>query len=182
MREKRLVTFRMAPKKSNRKAKAVEILASGWKKCKLYEPDIVDLVEMRLLQSRAVIQWHSPEGEDRPYEGSNEIVLFRAYVERGFAVPTSDFFRGLLWHWGIQLHHLTPNSILHLAIFTHFCEAFLGIELHFDLFRYLFFLCPQPSANRIAEVGGAEVILLRGKEDEYLFYQPSGKGVEWKSF
>jgi hypothetical protein len=34
----------------------------------------------------------------------------------------------LLFHYGIQLHHLNPNYVLHVAIFVHFCEAFLGIE------------------------------------------------------
>ena len=92
MREKRLVTFRMALKKSNRKGKAVETLASGWKKCKLSESGIVSLVDYHLLQSRSIIQWHSAEGEDKPYEGTNEIILFRAFVERGLAVPISDFF------------------------------------------------------------------------------------------
>jgi len=29
-------------------------------------------------------------------------------------------------------HHLDPPSILHVSTFVHFCETFLGIELHFD--------------------------------------------------
>ena len=37
---------------------------------------------------------------------------------------------------GIQVHHLTPNSILHISIFVHLYEAFLGIEPHFDLFQH----------------------------------------------
>ena len=35
---------------------------------------------------------------------------------------------------GVQVHHLTPNLIIHISIFVHLCEAFLGIEPHFDLF------------------------------------------------
>jgi hypothetical protein len=31
-------------------------------------------------------------------------------------------------------------------------------------------------------VGGAELIILPKREDEYLFYRPSRKGVEWKIF
>jgi uncharacterized membrane protein YjjP (DUF1212 family) len=34
----------------------------------------------------------------------------------------------------IQIHHLNPNSIAHVAIFVHLCEAFLGIEPNFALF------------------------------------------------
>jgi hypothetical protein len=35
---------------------------------------------------------------------------------------------------------LTPNSILHLAIFITLCEAFLGIEPHFGLWKKIFFV------------------------------------------
>jgi hypothetical protein len=80
----------MTPKKSKRE---VETLVIRWKKCKLSEDGIYSLVEDRILRTRAIIQWRSADGEDRPYEGTNEIVLFRSFVERGLAIPTSDFFR-----------------------------------------------------------------------------------------
>jgi hypothetical protein len=35
--------------------------------------------------------------------------------------------------YGVQLHHLTPNSLLHIACFITLCESFLGIEPHFIL-------------------------------------------------
>ena len=114
---------------------------------------------MDLLQSQAVIQWRVGEGEDYPFEGTLETVLFRDFVERGFAVPVSEFFHALFHFWGIQLHHLTPQSILHLSIFTHFCEAFLGILPHFHLFQYFFIIVPIPNATKPAVVGGCELVL-----------------------
>ena len=69
---------------------------------------------------------------------TSEIVLFKAFVERGLAIPACDFLRGLLFFWGVQLHHLTPDSILHTAIFVQLCEAFLGIHPHFDLSKVSF--------------------------------------------
>ena len=75
---------------------------------------------MCLLQSQAVIQWRAGEGEDYPFEGTLETVVFRDFVERGLAVTISYLFHALLHFWGMQLHHLTPQSILHLSIFTHF--------------------------------------------------------------
>lgn len=62
-----------------------------------------------------------------PSEGTGELVLFQHLVERNLALPASDFFQGLLRFYGIQIHHLNPNSILHVSIFVHFYEAFLGI-------------------------------------------------------
>jgi hypothetical protein len=83
------------------------------------------------------------------------LLFFLPYVLRGLGFPVSDFFRGLLHHWGVQVHHLTPNSILHISIFVHLCEAFLGIAPHFDLFQYFFHLKPRPNESNVDVVGGA---------------------------
>ena len=93
-------------------------MADGWRKGKLSESAISSLVSRRLLQSRTLIQWQPTEGHGRPFEKTSEIVLFKAFVERGLAIPACDFLWGLLFFWGIHLHHLTPDSILHIAIFV----------------------------------------------------------------
>ena len=144
----------------------------------MFEAAVQELEDMKLLQSRAIIQWRAAEGEDRPYEGTFETVIFRDFVERGLAVPVSDFFHALLRFWGIQLHHLSPQSILHLSIFIHLCEAFLGILPHFHFFQHFFYLRSIPNASKPADVGGAELVLRLESESEYLSYQPSGKGVD----
>ena len=95
---------------------------------------VQELENMGLLQEQGVSQWRAGEGEDYPMEGTLETVMFRDFVERGLAIPVSEFFYRLLQFWGIQLHHLTPQSILHLSIFTHFCEAIFGILPYFHLF------------------------------------------------
>ena len=80
------------------------------------------------------------------------------------------------------MHHLTPQSILHLSIFTHLSEAFLGVLPHFHFFQYFFYLRPIPNASKPANVGGDELVLRPKSESEYLSYQPSGKGVDQKSY
>ena len=59
------------------------------------------------------------------------------------------FSLGSFYYYIIQIHHLTPLSVLHIAVFVHFCKAFLGIEQHFELFRSLYVLFLQPSAEEI---------------------------------
>ena len=174
----------MAPKKNKSKIddEAVANLYTGWRRSKMSEVAVQELENIGLLQSQAVIQWCTGEGEDYPFEGTLETVVFRDFVERGLVVPVSMFFHALLHFWGIQLHHLTPQSILHLSIFTHFCEAFLGILPHFHLFQYFFTLVPIPNATKPAVVGGCELVLRPETRDEYLSYDPAGKGTEWKSF
>ena len=112
----------MAHKKDKSKVDEEEVanLSTGWRKSKMSEAAVQELETMGLLQSQAVIQWHAGEGENYPFEGTIETILFRDFMERGLAVPISEFFHGLLHFWGIQLHHLTPQSILHLPIFVHF--------------------------------------------------------------
>ena len=95
------MTFRMAPKKSKRQASEKEAtMADGWKKSRLSEVAISSLVSRHLFESRALIQWHSAEGHGRPFEKTSEIVLFKAFVERGLAIPACDFLRGLLFLLG----------------------------------------------------------------------------------
>ena len=136
MHVKRSVDFRMAPKKSSKeKGAAVEpTREEGWNTSKCSESDLKTLVLAGLLVPRSVIQWRPALGKDHPYENMGEIVAFTPYLERGLVFPCSSFFYGLLRYYRFQLHHLTPNSLVHISIFVHLCEAFLGIEPHFELF------------------------------------------------
>ena len=45
---------------------------------------------------------------------------------------------GLLNEWGLELQHLNPTGVLHIAGFVTVCEAFLRMEPHADFFRQLF--------------------------------------------
>jgi hypothetical protein len=68
----------------------------------------------------------------------------------------------------VQLHHLTLNSILHIACFITLCESFLGIDPHWVLWRFLFCLRPSVALNKKPELGGA-VVYVRS-ELHYLEY------------
>jgi hypothetical protein len=78
-------------------------------------------------------------------------------VERGLALSASDFFKGLLDYYGIEYLNLNPNGIFHVSVFVQFCEAFLGIKPHWVLFRKVFCVKPQPSANDPRVVEGAVI-------------------------
>ena len=145
MRVKRPVDFRMAPKKSSKgKGVAAEpTREDGWVPSKCSNSDLATLVSDGLLPEKSVIQWCPALGEDRPYENTSKIIAFAPYFERGLGLPCSAFFSGLLHYYRIQLHHLTLNTFVHISIFVHLCEAFLGIEPHFELFRFLFHYNPS---------------------------------------
>jgi len=182
MREKRLVTFRMAPKKSKRQISEREAtMADGWKKSKLSEAAVSSLVSRHLLQSKTLIQWQSAESHGRPFEKTSEIVLFKAFVERGLAIPACNFLRGLLFFWGVQLHHLSPDSILHVAIFVQLCETFLGIHPHFDLLGSRFSLNLYPNLRNIAGVGGVDLQFHPDIAKKYILYSLRRQIGDWKA-
>ena len=109
-----------------------------------------------------------------------EIVAFAPYFEQGLGLPCSAFFSGLLHCYRIQLYHLTPNFFVHISIFVHLCEVFLGIEPHFELFRFLFHLKPQPDSYKLDVVGGAGLQLRQRKDKVYILYKLSSKVIDWK--
>jgi hypothetical protein len=59
------------------------------------------------------------------------------------------------------------------------CEAFLGIESHFELFRHLFHLKPQPNSIKQDVVGGVGIQLRQGIDRVYIPYKLSSKVIDW---
>ena len=76
---------------------------------------------------------------------------------------------------------MTPTSILHISIFVHLCEAFLGIYPHFDLFKSLFFLNPYLNFLNITTVGGANLELRSEMVGKYIPYTPHRQIGDWKA-
>jgi hypothetical protein len=118
----------------NKKEEETKSATSDWKYSKCSINDLLKLIAVGLLQGQDVVLWRPPFHQRFPQGNVDEIILFLHFIERGLALPTSNFFRGLLYFYGIQIHHLNPNSIAHVAIFVYLCEAFLGIEPHIAMF------------------------------------------------
>jgi hypothetical protein len=127
-----------------------------WKKSKAKTEDLLALVNSGFLREKDMDMWRAAAGDPYPMEKNpDEIPMFARFVERGLALPASDFFKGLLKYYGIEYLNLNPNEIFHVSVFVHFCEAFVGIRSHWVLFRKFFRLKPQPSDNDPRVVGGA---------------------------
>ena len=100
--------------------------------------------------------WRVPGGEEFPQPRPDEVVSFLTFHEHGLGYPTYWFLRGLLNEWGLELQHLNPMGVLHIAGFITVCKAFLGMEPHVDLFWLFFFgrAMADWSSAKIAPVGG----------------------------
>jgi hypothetical protein len=126
-----------------------------WVRLTMSEAKIQALVDRGLLRLKAEVEWTAAAGEQFPSEDVKEQVVFASFFERSFNLPAGDFFRGLLYYYGLELVHLVPNSITVVSTFIHFCEAYLGISPHFLLWRYFF--CVKSTGKRSGPVGGCDV-------------------------
>jgi hypothetical protein len=102
-----------------------------WKKAKLKMEDLLALVNSGFLREKEMNLWCTATGDPYPMEKNpDEILMFVRFLECGLALPANDFFKGMLWYYGIEYLNLNPNGIFHASTFMHICEAFVGIKPH----------------------------------------------------
>jgi hypothetical protein len=105
--------------------------------------------------------------------------MFLSFLFRGLSLPAHEFLRGLLFVFGVQLHQLTPNSILHIACFITLCESFLGIEPHFLFWRSIFRLYPSVALSNKPKLGRDVVSVCA--EAQYLNFCMSASVQGWRT-
>jgi hypothetical protein len=81
------------------------------------------LVVHDVLPDRATVWWRPAASEEFLTPHNNELVVFEDYFFCGFGVPIHPFLRGLIAYYDINLCNLSPNSILHAAIFVNLYES-----------------------------------------------------------
>ena len=100
------------------------------------------------------MEYQIPGSEERPKPQKGWRVMFHSFLFRGLSLPAHEFLRGLLFVYGVQLHQLTPNAILHVAVFITFCECYLGIFPHWGLWKSLYNVRRQSGDDGIYTIGG----------------------------
>jgi hypothetical protein len=71
--------------------------AQEWKKSKMKTEDLLALVNSGFLREKEMDMWRDTTGDPYPMEKNpDEVPMFARFVERGLALPASDFFKGLL--------------------------------------------------------------------------------------
>jgi hypothetical protein len=80
-------------------------------------------------------------------------------------VSSHRFLCSLPQNCGLELPSLTPSGILHIVAIVTLCEAFMGIDPHFDLWNHFF--CVQWLQGSGAEmmVSGGMVIHVKSGHD-----------------
>ena len=81
----------------------------------------------------------APRGEISPAPQEGERVVFRSHCLRGLGLPASNFFRSFLVFYGLQPHHLTPNTVVLLSAFVTLCEGYPGVLPTIELWGEFFY-------------------------------------------
>jgi hypothetical protein len=117
---------------ATKKAKTADTDTSvigNWVQTKIGDKELSNAEKISLLKNNpAESLTAGPKIIPRPPLGFR--VIFLAFMLQGLSLPPNPFLRGLLFAYGIQLHDLNPNTVLHIACFIMLCECFLGIEPH----------------------------------------------------
>ena len=64
-----------------------------------------------------------PSDEDLPSSPNGYVVSFAHFHERGLMTLAHKFLWGLLHHYKIELQHLNPNGIQHMAAFIAYARG-----------------------------------------------------------
>jgi hypothetical protein len=127
--------------------------------------------------------YHVPEDPGSPVPVGGYVVACVTFYEQGLGASSHRFLRYLLWFYGMELHHLTPSRILHITIFVTLCEAYMGIEPHFDLWNHFFCVRLLPSSGTEAVVfGGVDIYVKYGHGFNPCFHLPMPGSMDgwWK--
>jgi hypothetical protein len=96
--------------------------AVGWSASAITKGDLSKAKKLGFLPESMEVVFTSDEVIPRLADGFR--VMFLSFLLRGISLVAHEFLYGLLFIYGVQLHQLTPNSILHIACFITLCEAF----------------------------------------------------------
>ena len=109
---------------------------------------------------------------------AGEFVLFISHISTGLGLPISSFFLLLLEDFCLQLQHLSPHSILLMAIFVHLCEIFVGVRPCVILFHHFFVLVKSGKGKD--ELGAYYFQTRSDLQTPYMPGLTGGKWEEWR--
>jgi len=92
-------------------------------------------VAKKLVPAGTVLRW---DGAFPAPCNAREVVIFLSFLVVGLAPAFSPFFVALLEEFALHLVHLTPNTVLMLALFVHACEMFVGVRPTVEPFRHFY--------------------------------------------
>jgi hypothetical protein len=128
---------------------------------------------------RAESGWRTDFKAPVPIPNPSEIVMLKSHMERGLSMPPSLFFTNLLKFYGLQLHHISPNSLVSVAGYAALCKGYLGIRPRVDLFQLFFSVWANYEDDGSLRTCGTVCFLPR-RSKEYPFIMPLDSAIGWR--
>jgi hypothetical protein len=112
----------------------------GWSMSVVMQEHLQNLVSLGYITATELATCRVPKDPTSPVStwGGGYVMVCAMFYEGGFVVPSQRFLRSLLQFYSLEMHHLTPSGILHMAAFVTLCEAYMGITPHVILWNYFF--------------------------------------------
>jgi hypothetical protein len=120
---------------------------SGWPASVIMREHLQNLVSLGYMTAAESTTYRVPKDLASPILVGGYIMVCVMFYEQGFGVSSHRFLCSLLQFYGLELCHLAPSRILHMAAFMTLCEAYMGIEPHFNLWNYFFYAWLQQGSN-----------------------------------
>jgi hypothetical protein len=136
-----------------------------WVKCNIKDTHVQALEDEGTMAPRAESHWRTDHKALVPALDSTEILMLKSHVERGLSMPPSHFFSNLLKYYGLQLHHIAPNSLVSVAGYAALCEGFLKIRPRVDFFQLFFSVWPNYENDGFLWTYGTICFLPRGPKN-----------------
>jgi hypothetical protein len=143
----------------------------GWIASEVMQDHLQNLVSQAYTAVVDVMTCACPRIPHPPFRWGGCVMACTEFYEWGFGVPSHPFLYSLLQFYGLELHHLIPSEILHKAAFVTLCEAYMVIELHFNMWNY--FLCArlqQSLGTETADLGNVDIFVRSGPEVDPYFH------------
>ncbi|KAK1601946.1 hypothetical protein QYE76_027051 [Lolium multiflorum] len=110
----------------------------GWGKSKVTRESLLPYVASGVIPEFNRERWRVPPADGGTPPAAGEFVIFLSFLDRGFALPTSDFLRQLLAFYSIKVSDLGPHSVQQISLFVALCECYLACPPYFPLWVSIF--------------------------------------------
>jgi hypothetical protein len=111
-----------------------------WQKSHVKDSDVQAMEGEGTVAPQAESRWRTNLKAPVPIPNPSEIMMLKSHMDRGLSMPPSLFFTNLLKFYGLQLHHISPNSLASVAGYAALCEGYLVIYPRVDLFQLFFYV------------------------------------------
>jgi hypothetical protein len=148
-------------------------------KCHVKDAHVLALEREGIVAPKAESQWRKHHKALVPAPSKTEVLILETHIERGFSMQPSHFFSNLLQFYGLQLHHIAPNSLVSMEGYAALCEGYLGILPRVDLFQLFFFVGPIFEDDGFPRTCGTICFLPR-RSNDHPFITPLDSAICWR--